>query len=228
MDTAERGFSISRDGPLDMRMGPSISRSADQIVNTWPEAELVRIFKEFGEERHARKFAARIVSARTQAAIRTTRQLVSAMGSVGRQKGLRQRIHPATKVFQVHDDFFGFYGLPILLNKAKQVLLWLQALRIAVNNELQLLEQAVPACIECLAPNGKLAIITFHSLEDRIVKHAFLRASGKHVDGDLVDPLSKSTSLGKVLTRKPVVPSQSEQERNPRSRSAKLRVFQRL
>ena len=98
MDTAERGFSINRDGPLDMRMGPSISRSADQIVNTWPEAELVRIFKEFGEERHARKFAARIVSARTQAAIRTTRQLVSAMGSVGRQKGLTQRIHPAQSV----------------------------------------------------------------------------------------------------------------------------------
>ena len=97
-----------------------------------------------------------------------------------------------------------------------------------MNNELQLLEQAVPACIECLAPNGKLAIITFHSLEDRIVKRAFLRASGKHVDGDLVEPLSESTFLGKVLTRKPVVPTQSEQERNPRSRSAKLRVFQRL
>lgn len=105
-----------------------------------------------------------------------------------------------------------------------------QALRIAVNEELRHLQTAIPACIECLAPRGRLAVIPFHSLEDRIVKQAFLRAAGKPVEeagGAFPLPAEDSPSFGSVVTRKPVVPSDSEQSRNPRSRSAKLRVFER-
>lgn len=104
----------------------------------------------------------------------------------------------------------------------------LQAIRIAVNDELKHLEKAIPECIDCLAPQGRLAVITFHSLEDRIVKRAFLKAAGKGETDLLSMPDSPATVLGKILTKKPVTPSEAEQSRNPRSRSGKLRVFERI
>ena len=101
MDRAERGFSFTRDGPLDMRMGLSGNASAEQILNSWPEAELARVFRDYGEERHWRAYAARVVNAREQGAIRTTQQLCSALGHIGKTKGKRNKIHPATRIFQV-------------------------------------------------------------------------------------------------------------------------------
>lgn len=101
MDRAERGFSFTRDGPLDMRMGTSAGMSAEQMLNTWPEAEIARVFREYGEERHWRAYAAKVVDARQKGAIRTTQQLCAALGSIGKQKGKRGKIHPATRVFQV-------------------------------------------------------------------------------------------------------------------------------
>ena len=101
MDRAERGFSFTRDGPLDMRMGLSGGASAEQILNSWPEAELARVFRDYGEERHWRAYAARVVNAREQGAIRTTQQLCSALGHIGKTKGKRNKTHPATRIFQV-------------------------------------------------------------------------------------------------------------------------------
>lgn len=205
MDTAARGFSFSNDGPLDMRMGLSAGASAEQIVNTWPESELADIFRNYGEERHSRAYASRIVDAREKSAIRTTQQLCAALGYIGKSKGngRSNRIHPATRIFQ--------------------------ALRIAVNDELKHLEKALPESIQCLAPRGRLTVITFHSLEDRIVKQAFLKASGKQTgEISLYEEPEPLPILGKILTRKPVIPSETEQNENPRCRSAKLRVFERV
>ena len=101
MDRPERGFSFTRDGPLDMRMGLSGGASAEQILNSWPEAELARVFREYGEERHWRAYAARVVNAREQGSIRTTQQLCSALGHIGKTKGKRNKTHPATRIFQV-------------------------------------------------------------------------------------------------------------------------------
>lgn len=101
MDRADRGFSFTRDGPLDMRMGISSSMSAEQMVNTWPEAELARVFRVYGEERHWRAYASRVVDAREKAPIRTTHQLCAALGHIGKRKAARKQIHPATRVFQV-------------------------------------------------------------------------------------------------------------------------------
>eukprot|EP00897_Mesotaenium_endlicherianum_P010188 jgi/Mesen1/9198/ME000591S08510 len=155
IDTAERGFSFMREGPLDMRMDPTAVVSAEEIINTWSEEEIGRIIRDYGEERRWRHLASCIVRARNEAPIRTTAALVDVVGGrnfnphISRKKGLG--IHPATRTFQ--------------------------ALRIAVNDELASLERAIPDAIACLAPGGRLGVISFHSLEDRIVKRAFLAAA---------------------------------------------------
>ncbi|KAL0051717.1 hypothetical protein WJX82_000937 [Trebouxia sp. C0006] len=209
VDQGHRGFSFSQDAPLDMRMGPSAEVSAEQILNAWSEAELGQIFREYGEERYWKGIASRLVEARQTTSIKTTSQLVSLIGGSRKSKqGAGKQIHPATRVFQ--------------------------ALRIAVNQELQMLEQGLPAAIECLAPQGRLAVISFHSLEDRIVKKAFLKAAGKtQPAGDVYGPYlhlleEQSTAAVKLVHKKPIRPGAEELQVNPRSRSAKLRLVEKL
>jgi 16S rRNA (cytosine1402-N4)-methyltransferase len=181
LDRTERGFSYRNDGPLDMRMGPE-GESAMDIVNTAPEEELARILFEFGEERRSRRVAAAIVRARTRSPITTTGELARVVaGALGARRG---GPHPARRTFQ--------------------------ALRIAVNRELEDLALSLPRAVEALAPGGRIVAISYHSLEDRIVKR-FVN------ERDDLEP----------LTKKPLRPSKREQERNPRSRSAKLRAAEK-
>ncbi|KXZ43589.1 hypothetical protein GPECTOR_86g382 [Gonium pectorale] len=218
IDTAERGFSFMREGPLDMRMDPTAALSAEEVLNTWSEAELGRIIRDYGEEKLWKVVARRIVQTREVEPIRTTQQLVKAVGYTqlgggkGKGKGGGKGVHPATRTFQ--------------------------ALRIAVNDELRKLEQALPDAIAALAPGGRLAVISFHSLEDRLVKHAFLRAAGRPTPEDehrtygpdkfaFLEELD-AAKVADLVTRKPVLPSDAETAANPRARSAKLRVLQKL
>ena len=181
LDRTERGFSYRNDGPLDMRMGAE-GESAMDIVNTAPEEELARILFEFGEERRSRRVAAAIVRARTRSPITTTGELARVVaGALGARRG---GPHPARRTFQ--------------------------ALRIAVNRELEDLALSLPRAVEALAPGGRIVAISYHSLEDRIVKR-FVN------ERDDLEP----------LTKKPLRPSKREQERNPRSRSAKLRAAEK-
>ncbi|HLV00704.1 MAG TPA: 16S rRNA (cytosine(1402)-N(4))-methyltransferase RsmH [Acidobacteriota bacterium] len=198
--TPERGFSFQEEGPLDMRMDREQRTTAAHLVNQLPEPELVRIFKEFGEEPQARKIAAAIVARRRQAAFQTTGDLARLIEKVkGRRHG---RIHPATRVFQ--------------------------ALRIEVNQELVGLEEFLEHTIDLLNPQGRLVIIAFHSLEDRIVKRTFQKQAGKCIcfkPRDLCTcPRRAKIS---ILTRKPLYPSEAEISRNPRARSARLRAAER-
>jgi len=219
VDLSERGFSFMRDGPLDMRMDPEALISAELAVNTWSEAQLGKIIKEYGEERYWKSIARRITSAREEEPILTTHQLVKAIGNPGgggfgggkggKGKGGGKGIHPATRTFQ--------------------------ALRIAVNGELQSIAEAIPAAVKALAPGGRLAVITFHSLEDRIVKWAFRQAAGMAPTDEPLpsycvpfDEKMRGEAMVKILTRKPVVPKEEEEKENPRSRSAKLRIVERI
>lgn len=181
LDQRERGFSFMGDAPLDMRMNPEGELTAEIIVNQYPEKELARILYEYGEEHRSRQVAKAIVEARRKKRIRTTSQLVEIVKPVA----TRGRLHPATLVFQ--------------------------ALRIVVNDELGQLEKGLSGAIDHLAPRGRIAVISFHSLEDRIVKNR-LR--------DEKDRLE-------VLTKKPIGPSEEEMRQNPRSRSAKLRAAEK-
>jgi 16S rRNA (cytosine1402-N4)-methyltransferase len=190
IDTPERGFSFLKDGPLDMRMDRSQRETAADLVNELSESELADVIYEFGEERAARRIARLIVAERAKGAIKTTAQLANLVVRAVHQKG-HWRIHPATKTFQ--------------------------ALRIAVNRELEGLDQFVADAIAMLKPGGRLAIITFHSLEDRMVKETFRSLTNEN----------SSPKQFSLLTKKPVVPSDAEQSENPRSRSAKLRVIER-
>lgn len=209
LDLPERGFSFNDDGPLDMRMGPSAPLSAYDVVNDWPEEALAKILREYGEEKHWRLLARRICEARLDAPIETTKQLVTALGKIPGVKGNRSGgVHPATRTFQ--------------------------AIRIAANDELGAIEDVVPAAIDALKPGGRLAIITFHSLEDKIVKNAFREAAGR-VQTHTQTPISawerqpppppKRVAL---VTRKPLVADAEEITRNVRARSAKLRVCEKL
>jgi 16S rRNA (cytosine1402-N4)-methyltransferase len=199
LERGERGFSFRRDGPLDMRMGTS-GRTAADIVATASVEELTRIFRDYGEERMAAKIARGIVAERTRSPIQTTRQLARIVAG---QKGSREKIDPATRVFQ--------------------------ALRIEVNQELVALGRFLAAAVARLKPGGRLAVISYHSLEDRIVKDAFRRESGVC----LCPPKLPACVCGaraalRVLTRRPIRPGEPEQRRNPRSRSARLRVAERI
>lgn len=197
-DTAERGFSFQHDAPLDMRFGPQALHTAADIINTYSESELADLLYEYGEERDSRKIARAIVKARP---LHTTGQLVSVIEAVSPRKG--NRLHPATRTFQ--------------------------ALRIAVNDELASVKAVLPQAVASLHVGGRLAVISFHSLEDRIVKE-FFREQSK----DLVNPpyeklfeVERKATI-KEVNRKPLLPSEEETEDNPRARSAKLRIAEKL
>ena len=184
-DTQERGFSFQKDAPLDMRMGPSASYTAYDIVNMWDEEDIANVLFELGEERKSRRIARTIVAARKRKRIETTLELADLISScLPRTSG----IHPATRSFQ--------------------------ALRLAVNRELDVLKTVIPKAIMHLAPGGLLGIISFHSLEDRIVKYIFREY--------------KDSGHVTILTKKPLVPSDEEMASNRRSRSAKLRFIERV
>ena len=183
-DTPARGFSFQADGPLDMRMDPQAELTAEQVVNHFDERKLADVIYEFGEERRSRRIARAIVRSRP---IRTTRQLADVISAAARPMK-KERIHPATRTFQ--------------------------ALRIFVNRELDDLRALLEAAPQVLKPGGRLVIISFHSLEDRMVK----------------DAMREGAKLGqyRILTKKPVTPGREELDRNPRSRSAKLRAVERV
>jgi 16S rRNA (cytosine1402-N4)-methyltransferase len=199
VDDSTRGFSFRQDGPLDMRMGPDAERTAEHIVNEASEDELTRIIYNFGDERWARRIAHFIIEARERRPIRTTRELSKVVEDAVPVSARRGRKHPARKTFQ--------------------------ALRIAVNNELDDLREAVTTGTERLAPAGRIVVLSYQSLEDRIVKRTFnsLAKGSSYPPGS---PLYFEAKL-EVLTRKPVSPDAAEMERNPRSRSAKLRAAMR-
>ena len=190
LEEPARGFSFQGDGPLDMRMDQSMSGTAAELVNRWPEAQLADTIFQFGEERFSRRIARAIVCARQRHPLTTTKELVSVIEGAVPANYRHGRLHCATRTFQ--------------------------ALRIAVNQELDCLEPALRDAVDVLSPGGRLCVISFHSLEDRIVKHT-LRTLSSTDDPTLV-----------VLTKKPQVPSREESGRNPRSRSAKLRAAQRV
>lgn len=198
LDTAERGFSYHKDAPLDMRMSQS-GITAEEIVNTFSEFELCDIFRRFGEEKFASRIASRIVSQRQNERITTTLQLAELISSAV-PAAARRDGHPARKCFQ--------------------------ALRIAVNAELEELKTALDNCFDLLEKDGVMAIITFHSLEDRMVKQSFKEyCTGCTCPPDFPVCVCGKTPKGRLLTRKPIEPSAEELEQNPRSRSAKLRVI---
>jgi len=203
LDKAKRGFSFSLDGPLDMRMDQSGGPTAADLVNTSPWEELARIIKNFGEERMAGRIAKAIVKSRVDSPLKTTADLAEVVLRAVPPEAGRQGIHPATRTFQ--------------------------ALRIAVNNELESLQRAVEGGIKRLNPQGRFSIISFHSLEDRIVKNAFrIAAKGCRCPADLpVCACGRKPEL-RLITRKPLTPSKGEINDNPRSRSAKLRTAERL
>ncbi len=199
LETAERGFSFRREGPLDMRMGPG-ELTARDIVNRYSEAELQKIFQEYGEERRARRIARAVVEAREPKPIETTtelRQLIHR--TVGRPP--RQRIDPATRVFQ--------------------------ALRIEVNRELDGLSRLLDQVVDLLDRDGRLVVISYHSLEDRIVKHRLRDLARGEID-EATGRRRSESRLIEVLTKKPVRPTAAEVAANPRSRSARLRAARRL
>ena len=202
LDDGSRGFSYMTDAPLDMRMDNGDALSADTVVNTWSYEELKRILYDYGEERYAPAIAAAIVRKREISPIRTTLELVDVIRSAMPPAALREKQHPAKRTFQ--------------------------AIRIAVNDELNSVSKAMDAAIPCLNPGGRLAVITFHSLEDRIVKNAMAAAA----KGCICPPEFPVCVCGRkpqvtVLTRKPIVSGEEELEHNPRASSAKLRICEK-
>ena len=186
LDDPSRGFSVSKNGPLDMRMDPSLEVSALDLINGLNKGELYELFTKLGDERLARFISEAVVSSRE--ITWTTKDLADLVAGVYRKKGVKPgKIHPATKVFQ--------------------------ALRIAVNDELNALKEALPQSLELIEKNGLVLVISFHSLEDRIVKSTFREW--------------QSSGFGETLTKKPLIPGEGEVRDNPRSRSAKLRVFKK-
>ena len=203
LDDGDRGFSYMVDAPLDMRMNNEDILTAHTVVNTWSYDELKRILYDYGEERYAPKIAAAICSRREEKPIETTLELVDIIRSAMPASALREKQHPAKRSFQ--------------------------AIRIAVNDELGSVEKVMKDAIPCLNKGGRLAVITFHSLEDRIVKNAMTAAS----KGCTCPPNFPVCVCGKkpqvkLITRKPIVSGDEELERNPRARSAKLRICEKL
>ena len=203
LDDAQRGFSYMHNAPLDMRMDRTAGLTARTVVNEWPYEELRRILYEYGEERYAPAIARRIVTAREEAPIETTGQLVELIKSAMPPQALREKQHPAKRSFQ--------------------------AIRIAVNDELGAVREAMEKAIDCLNPGGRLAVITFHSLEDRIVKAAFNQAAqGCTCPKDFPVCVCGKKPKVRLTPRKPILPSDEEIEENPRARSAKLRVCEKI
>ncbi len=189
LDQPERGLSFQQDGPLDMRMNPTCGHTAEDLVNALPETQLARIIHEFGEERYSRRIARAIVRIRRQSPLRSTLDLSRVIRESVPRSYRSGRLHPATRTFQ--------------------------AFRMAVNDELGSLQTGLDEAIDVLAPGGRLCVIAFHSLEDRVVKQTFRRLAHEAPD------------QWTILTKKPVSPSLQERRANPRARSAKLRVLER-
>ena len=203
LDDGSRGFSYMADAPLDMRMDRSESMTAADVVNTWSQDELRRILFQYGEERCANQIAAAIVRYREQKPIETTLELVDILKSAMPAKALREKQHPAKRTFQ--------------------------AIRIAVNDELASVDRMLRGAIPHLNKGGRLAVITFHSLEDRIVKTGMAEfAKGCTCPPDFPVCVCGKTPDVKLVNRKPILPTQQEIEENPRARSAKLRVCDAL
>jgi 16S rRNA (cytosine1402-N4)-methyltransferase len=193
LEKSERGFSFMRDGPLDMRMDRNAEQTAAMLINALEEAELIKVIQNYGEERWARRIARAITRARRRAPLRTTQELAALITQVVPSTPRPGRIHPATRTFQ--------------------------AFRIAVNQELSKLEGSLRSAAACLNQGGRLCVIAYHSLEDRIVKRTFQA---------LAAPPDETVPGFRLLTRKPVISSINERQTNPRARSAKLRVLERL
>ena len=203
LDDGQRGFSYMVDAPLDMRMNNEDALSAYDVVNTWPYDELKRILYDYGEERYAPKIAAAICDRRESAPIATTLELVDVIRGAMPASALREKQHPAKRSFQ--------------------------AIRIAVNDELGAVSRVMEDAISLLNPGGRLAVITFHSLEDRIVKNAMAEAArGCTCPPNFPVCVCGNKPKVKLITRKPIVSGEEELERNPRARSAKLRICEKL
>lgn len=203
LDDASRGFSYMADAPLDMRMDKDDVLTAGEVVNTWPQGELRRILYDYGEERYAAQIAAAICRAREKAPVETTLELVDIIRSAMPAQALREKQHPAKRSFQ--------------------------AIRIAVNDELGAVSRMMQAAVGRLNPGGRLAVITFHSLEDRIVKSEMQQAArGCTCPPEFPVCVCGKKPLVKLVTRKPIVSGPAELEENPRARSAKLRVAEKL
>ena len=201
LDTIERGFSYKYDTRLDMRMDDRQTLSAMEIVNEYPEMELFRIIRDYGEDQFAKNIAKHIVKARSEAVIETTGQL-NEINKAAIPAKMRMNGHPSKKTFQ--------------------------AIRIECNHELDVLKESLEGFIDMLNPGGRLCIITFHSLEDRIVKSAFKKAENPCVCPPSFPVCTcGQASKGRVISKKPILPSDKELEENSRSKSAKLRVFER-
>lgn len=203
LDTPERGFSYQNDAPLDMRMDRRNPLTAYDIVNTYPEGEIKRILWEYGEEKFASRIASNIIRARETAAISTTGELVEIIKQSIPAHSRETGHHPAKRSFQ--------------------------AIRIAVNAELDVIAPAIRSAVSLMRAGGRIAIITFHSLEDRIVKQTFAElAQGCTCPKDFPICVCGNKPKVKIITKKPILPTQQELDENPRSRSAKLRVAQKL
>ena len=203
LDDGQRGFSYMADAPLDMRMNGEDSLDAKQIVNQWSYEELKRILYDYGEERFAPRIAAAICKRREEREIETTLELVDLIRSAMPPSALREKQHPAKRSFQ--------------------------AIRIAVNDELGSVERVMKKAVPLLKPGGRLAVITFHSLEDRIVKNAMAEAAkGCTCPREFPVCVCGKKPQVKLITRKPIVSGEEELERNPRARSAKLRICEKL
>ncbi|NMB46293.1 MAG: 16S rRNA (cytosine(1402)-N(4))-methyltransferase RsmH [Firmicutes bacterium] len=203
LDVAERGFSYRHDAPLDMRMDPDSPVTAAHLVATLSEGELAKVIFDYGEERWAKRIANFIVQERIQSPIRTTGHLVDIIKAAIPAGARREGPHPARRTFQ--------------------------ALRIAVNRELEFLEKALVDAVKILVPRGRIAVISFHSLEDRIVKKTFSKlAAPCRCPRDLPVCVCGEQAEIEILTRRPIVPAATETAQNPRARSAKLRVAQKV
>ena len=201
-DEADRGFSYRFDAPLDMRMDKRQDFTAKDLINSYSEAELYHIIRDYGEDKFAKNIAKHIVLERAKKPIETTFELSEVISHAIPMKMRVQGGHPAKKTFQ--------------------------AIRIALNRELEVLEESLDGMIKALKPGGRLCIITFHSLEDRIVKRAFRTAEDPCIcPKDFPICICGRKSLGKVISKKAILPSDLEREENPRSKSAKLRIFER-
>lgn len=202
LEDAARGFAFKHDGPLDMRFDPGGSRPpASEIINYYDETELAALFLRYGEEPLSRPFARSICASRPLSSTRQLAEIIEKEAAKFR-RGPKETIHPATRIFQ--------------------------ALRIAVNDELTSVEGAIPTAVKLLSPGGRLAIISFHSLEDRIVKQAFKEMADSFTPPPGMASMGTKQAQVRLITRKPILPTEAEIAANPRSRSAKLRVIEKL
>ena len=202
LDNVERGFSYMEDAPLDMRMDRRQEKTAGDIVNFYSQAELIRIIRDYGEDKFAAKIAAKIIGFRENKPVETTGELAEIIKSAIPMKYRLTGGHPAKRTFQ--------------------------AIRIELNRELEILEESIEGMLDILSDRGRMAVITFHSLEDRIVKSAFKKAESPCTcPPDFPICVCGKKSKGFVASRKPLIPSEEEMERNPRAKSSKLRIFVR-